>query len=91
MSLTINIYDESKFTVKTYKGFDEDERIMIDVGDNTFTMTLEQAIKLHEALEKVVVASEYQYENMQKENDELQQRILDLEEVLDNIGYEEAV
>lgn len=47
--------------------------------------------QLQEATEKAVVASEYWYCNMQEENDRLQQRIMDLEETLDNIGYEESV
>ena len=46
---------------------------------------------LQEATEKAVVNPTYWYCNMQEENDRLQDRINDLEEVLDNIGYSEVV
>jgi TolA-binding protein len=47
--------------------------------------------RIHDELERVCVAEEYQYENMEKQLAEARDRIDELEEILTNLGYQEAV
>lgn len=90
--LTTNVYtSDVSIRVSRFTSSDSKERVNVsfDGEDNYFS--LETAIEIHAELEKLVVDSEYRYEAMQAENDRLNQRILDLEEALDNIDYMEAV
>ena len=74
--------------------FEEDgkiKRVIVTIDNIDSYISYDMAVKLHDALEKSVINKEYWYDNMQAENDRLQQRVWDLEETLDNIGYSEAV
>lgn len=84
-------HDDSKLEINTYQEDGKIKRVIVSIDNIDSYISFEMAVKLHDMLEKTVVNSEYWYDNMQAENDRLQQRILDLEETLDNIGYEEAV
>ena len=64
-------------------------------GMNTSKVTIitdrSGAELLQGATEKAVVDECYQYEEMQKENDRLNERVNELEELLDNLNYQEAI
>lgn len=70
-------------------------RILLKLIDKNGTpieviTTIQNGEAIHDALEKVCVAPEYWYEEMQKELDEANSRIEEFEEILHNIGYQEA-
>lgn len=90
--VNINLEDMQDVQVNTVLGDVIEVKLISKSGSEVVIRTTkEKAGWMQEELERVVVDEPYRYESMQKENDMLQHRVEELEELLHNLGYQEAV
>lgn len=90
MKLTIEL-DEKMQPVVSEAGFLKDNIVCVKLGDIEITMTEQQATELYEGIEKALWDEAYHSNNLEKEVEQLESRVTDLEYYIANMGMEVPV